>query len=184
MQKGKLVIISGPSGVGKGTVCNEIVRRNDNFVLSVSATTRQIRPGEVDGVNYHFITKEEFLKKIENNDFIEWAKYLDNYYGTLMGITKEKMDRGRYIILEIDVEGAKQIKDKVEDAISIFLIPPSAEELKNRLIKRGTETEDLVNKRLKRAESELKYKDHYDYIIVNNILKDTVDEIMHILEKA
>lgn len=181
MKKGRLVIISGPSGVGKGTVCNEVTKINKRFILSVSATTRKKRDGEIDGKHYHFISKDDFIEKINSDEFIEWAQYIDNYYGTLKSCTQEKLDNGFNVILEIEVQGASNIKRKAEDAVSIFLVPPSMEELRSRLIKRGTETEEQINKRTIRAHEEMKYKNQYDHIVVNDVLSETVNRIIDIL---
>ena len=169
--KGKLTVISGFSGSGKGTVVERLV--NDHgYVVSVSATTRNPRDYETDGVHYFFISKEDFEKRIEEDRFLEHAKFVDNYYGTPSDYVDSMLSEGKNVILEIEVNGALQVKEKRPDTLLIFMVPPSAEQLKERLMGRGTETIDVVNKRLATAAKETKYISEYDCIVVN----DTVDE--------
>ena len=175
MKKGKLVIISGPSGVGKGTICDTLLKEI-NAWYSVSMTTRGMRNGEIDGVNYYFINKEEFEKRIENGQLLEYNIYNGNYYGTPKDKVLEKMNEGVNVILEIDVNGAKNVKKIFEDALLIYIAPPSTEVLRERLIGRGTEDIDTIENRLKIAEDELKQVDFYDYVIVNDDLEDAIEK--------
>ncbi len=182
-KQGKLFVISGPSGVGKGTLVNEILNRNPKIKLSVSVTTRLPRPNEVDGVNYHFFTKEKFQELVKNNEFIEWAQFADNYYGTYEKVVNDILTEGYDLIVEIDVQGALQIKTKRPDATLIFILPPSFEELKSRLKGRCTETEEVIEKRLSIVESEYEKRNYFDYQIVNDNLENSVLELEKILTK-
>ena len=175
MEKGKLVIISGPSGVGKGTIC-ETLKKENNVWYSISMTTRQIRDGEVDGVNYYFISKDEFEKRIEDGQLLEYNIYNGNYYGTPKDKVLEKMNEGVNVILEIDVNGAKNIKKIFNDVLLIYIAPPSIEVLRERLIGRGTEDIDTIENRLKIAEEELRQLDFYDYVIVNDDLEEAINK--------
>ncbi len=166
--KGLLLVISGPSGAGKGTVCKALLEKSKDISLSVSATTRAPRPGEVDGESYYFLSLETFRSMIDNGEFIEWAAFCENYYGTPRKKVEEKLAEGKDVILEIEVQGAMQVKSKFPEAVFIFVLPPSKEELKNRLKGRGTETDDVVEKRLERALSEYQYIENYNYIIIND----------------
>lgn len=166
-KRGKLLIVSGPSGVGKGTVLAELFKLSSDFVVSVSATTRAPREGEQDGVNYFYKTKEEFEKMIEENMLLEYASYNGNYYGTPKAYVDSKLDEGKNVILEIEVQGAMKVKKLVPDAIMIFIAPESKEILHARLAGRGTETEDVIAKRIAIAEKELRACLMYDYITVN-----------------
>ena len=183
MQKGLILIISGPAGSGKGTVCSHLLK-NDDFVLSVSATTRAPRPGEVNGVNYHFITKEDFLSRIENDAMLEYTKYCGNYYGTPRKEAEEILHTGKNLILEIEVDGASHVKKKYPEAILIFLLPPSFAIQEQRLRGRGTETEAHIRARLKRAEEELVIAQGYDYIVYNYDGKtvETANKILSIVD--
>lgn len=182
MKKGKFIVISGPSGVGKGTICNKLINEL-NAWYSVSTTTRAPREGEVDGVNYYFVTKEEFEKRIKNDEFLEYNVYNDNYYGTSKKIVMEKMDEGINVFSEIDVNGAHNIKRIFPDALLIYIAPPSIETLKERLINRGTESLETINKRLKIAEKELKEIDFYDYVVVNDEIDAATNEVRNIILK-
>jgi len=166
MTKGLILVISGPAGSGKGTV-NAYLRKLDDFAFSVSRTTRDPRPGEVDGRDYHFLTNEEFDKYLEENDFLEHAEYCGNKYGTPAGFADTMIESGKNIILEIDVEGAMQVKEKRPDAILIMILPPSFNVQETRLRGRGTEKEDIIKKRLEIARVELSKIGHYDYIVFN-----------------
>lgn len=186
---GKLVVISGPSGVGKGTIVNHLKdiykERNDHLYLSVSCTTRSPREGEIDGVSYYFIAEKEFKKRIKKGDFLEYNKYgTGKYYGTPKSTTIEYLDKGYDVILEIDINGYRQIKESYPDCIGIFIMPPSIDELYSRLKNRNTETEDVIKVRLEAAENEITNRDIYDYIIINenNKSKDAADEIYDIIK--
>ncbi|GFP75990.1 guanylate kinase [Clostridium fungisolvens] len=176
--KGILIVISGPSGAGKGTICKALVEKNDNLFISVSATTRKPRVGEVEGVNYYFITKEEFLQKVENDDFIEWAEVYGNYYGTPKSTVDQMLDEGINVILEIDIQGALKVKENARDGVFVFILPPSMEELKQRIINRGSETQESLMTRFKSAYQEINYVSKYNYAVVN----DTVDEAVKKIE--
>ncbi|WP_138203283.1 guanylate kinase [Haloimpatiens lingqiaonensis] len=175
--KGLLIVISGPSGTGKGTICKEVLKRND-FWLSVSATTRSPRKGEQHGKEYYFLTKEEFEAKIEERDFLEYAHVYNNYYGTPKSNVIEKLEKGKDVILEIDIQGAINVKKAYSEAILIFILPPSYEELKNRIVNRGTETEESLKTRLESANREIECSKEYDYVVVN----DTVDAAVRRVE--
>ena len=176
---GKLVVISGSSGVGKGTVIKEFLNRNPEFKLSISCTTRQPREGEQDGINYFFLTREEFLQAIEDDKFLEWAEFSGNMYGTRQDYVLKKLREGHNIILEIDTQGALKVKSKIPEATLIFILPPSLEELESRLRGRHTETEEAIQKRLSSIKSEMENSKEYDYTIVN----DSVDNAVSALEK-
>lgn len=182
-KRGLLLIVSGPSGAGKGTICKEFLNRNKDVCVSVSATTRQPREGEVDGVNYFFITEDEFKHKIANDDFYEYANNHGNFYGTPRDFVEEKLSSGEDVILEIDFKGAFQVKAFVPDAIYIFILPPSMNELENRIIGRGSESKESFDLRMKNAYEEISYIDRYDYFIVNDELEEAV-ETMKCIVKA
>lgn len=165
---GILVVLSGPSGVGKGTVCSALRQRSKQLVYSVSATTRAPREGEKDGVNYFFKTKEQFLAMIERDELLEWAEYVGNYYGTPRSFVRQTIEAGNDIILEIEVQGALKVKEKFPDAVFIFLLPPSLNELRNRIVTRGTENEETIRTRMAVALEEIGLLAHYDYAIVND----------------
>lgn len=180
----KLFVISGCSGVGKGTVINEFMKRNsDDFILSVSCTTRKPRPNEIDGVNYFFISKEEFEKNIKEDKFLEYAQFAENYYGTKKKYVQQKMEDGYNVILEIDTQGALQVKEKMPQAVLIFIAPPSVEELENRLRGRHTEDEATIQKRLAQVKIELERSLKYDYTIINDSIERAVEEIESIVRK-
>ena len=167
MRKGILFIISGPAGSGKGTVVKEIINNHKDIALSVSATTRKPRPGETHGVHYYFITKEEFEGRIERGEILEYTTYCDNYYGTPLKEVKRALNKGQDIILEIEVDGAMQVKRKVRGSVAIMLTPPDSETLEKRLRGRGTETEDVIKWRLERAKEEIRLLPKYDYSVIN-----------------
>lgn len=175
-KKGVLIVISGFSGVGKGTVVKKLIEKYQ-YSLSVSATTRAPRSGEVDGQDYHFKTVEEFQNLIDYNGFIEWAQYVENYYGTPRKYVEDELEKGHNVILEIEVQGAMHIKEQYPDAVLIFLTAPDAETLKQRLEGRGTEDAKVIAKRLKRAYEETDDMPQYDYLVVNDDLDICVDEV-------
>lgn len=179
-KKGTLIVISGFSGVGKGTVAKRLVS-DYGYGLSVSATTREPREGEVDGREYYFKTTEEFQSLIDYNGFIEWAMYCENYYGTPRAYVEKELNEGHNVILEIEVQGAMNVKKQYPDAVLIFLSAPDANCLRERLIGRGTETESVVAKRMKRATEEAEYMDHYEYIVVNGDLDECVQTVHGII---
>ena len=178
--KGLLIVVSGPSGVGKGTVLAEILK-DENIFYSVSATTRNPREGEVDGVNYHFLTKEKFEELIADNGMLEYAKYCDNYYGTPRKAVEDKLAEGKDVILEIEVQGAMNVKKSFPEAMMVFILPPSVSELRRRLNKRGTETEEVVNKRVAEAVGEIKKAENYDYVMINGDLDEAVETLKSII---
>jgi guanylate kinase len=185
MRKGLLFIVSGPAGSGKGTVVNELIAKHPGLTLSISATTRQPRPGEVDGVHYHFISKEEFEQRIKDGKMLEYATYSGNYYGTPQKEVEEAMSEGKDVILEIEVAGAMQIKEKIKDSVAIMLTPPSKQVLEARLRGRGTETEDVIKWRLERAKEELSLMPQYDYSVINEDNKsDECAEMIYTIIKA
>lgn len=179
--EGLKLILSGPSGSGKGTIVKELIK-DENFVLSISATTRKPRVGEEHGVHYFFKTTEEFEEMIAKEELLEYANFCNNYYGTPKAFINETIKSGKDIILEIEVQGAMQAKSAYPDAILIFIMPPTFEELQSRLIGRATESKEVIEARLKRAEEELLLYREYDYIVINDNLEDAVTEIKHIVK--
>lgn len=172
-KKGKLFIISGPSGTGKGTICKALLERND-IEISISMTTRAPREGEIHGVSYYFATREEFEETIAEGGFLEYADVFGNYYGTPKAMVVEKLEQGRDVVLEIDVQGAINAKKVYPESVLIFILPPSLEELRARIVGRGTETEDVINLRLSKALEEMSYIDKYDYYVVNDVIDDAI----------
>ena len=179
---GKIVIISGFSGVGKGTVVKKLLEDYDHYVLSVSMTTREPREGEIDGVNYYFVTNEEFEKMIGEDGFLEHAGYVDHYYGTPKAFVMKSVEEGKDVILEIEVQGAMQIKQAYPEAVLVFIVTPNAAEMARRLIGRKTETHEQILNRFKRAVEEAEHMKKYDYIVVNDRLEDCVEELNGIVE--
>ena len=184
MKKGTLIVISGFSGAGKGTLVKRLVSGYDRFALSISMTTRKPREGEVNGREYFFVSKEEFEANIEKNGFLEYARYLENYYGTPRAYVEEKLAEGIDVILEIEVQGALQIRRIFPEAFLLFVTPPDVETLKNRLIGRGTEDMELVNKRLKRAKEEFPEMEKYDAILINDDLDTCTKEAVMLIDAA
>ena len=181
MSKGVLTVVSGFSGAGKGTVMKRLIQKYDDYALSISVTTRKPREGERDGIEYFFKTKEEVETMIENDEFLEYARYVDNYYGTPRFYVEEMLAKGKNVILEIEIQGAMQIKSKNPEAGLVFVTPPSFEELRNRLVGRGTETADVIESRLRRASEEAEGMPSYDYILVNDQVEDCVDRLHQII---
>lgn len=179
--RGVLIVISGPSGAGKGTICKELLKNNDNLYLSVSATTRNPREGEIDGVNYYFLTRENFLKRVEENDFLEYAEVYGNCYGTPKSNVEKMLEEGKDVILEIDIQGALKVKENFSEGVFIFVLPPSMEELKQRIIKRGSETEESLMRRFKSAYKEINYVSKYNYAVVNDTLEVAVSKVEGII---
>lgn len=181
-ERGLLIVLSGPSGVGKGTVCAALRKRSSNLVYSISATTRKPRRNEVDGVHYFFKERAEFEKMIEENAFLEWAEYMGNYYGTPRKFVEDTLAAGRDVLLEIEVQGALQVKKKFPEGVFIFLAPPSMHELKQRIAMRGTETEEAMTGRLTVAEKEMALVREYDYSVVNDRVDLACKRILSIVE--
>ena len=179
--KGRIFVISGPSGVGKGTVVGEVLKNVDNIYLSVSVTTRKMREGEKEGVNYFFKTKKEFQAMIDSEQFLEWAEFAGDFYGSPKFNINNYLSCGKDVILEIEIQGAKQIKEKCPDSVLIFLAPPSFEVLEERLIKRQTESIDKVKIRLKKAKEEMSETKLFHYVVVNDDLKEAVDNVTGII---
>lgn len=180
--KGLLLVVSGPSGAGKGTVCGAYMEKHPECSLSVSATTRSPRPGETDGVNYYFLTEEDFREKISNDGFLEHAVFCNNYYGTPKDAVMKMIDSGRDVILEIEVQGAMQVRAHYPEAVLIFVVPPSMDELEARLRGRGTETDEVISNRLARSKEEFKYIEKYNYILVNDTIDNSVRRLESITE--
>ncbi len=182
-QRGILTVISGFSGAGKGTLVHRLLEKHpENYALSISATTREPRPGEKDGREYFFRSVECFKQMIENDELLEYAQYVDNYYGTPKSYVEEQLAAGRDVILEIEIQGALKIKEKYPDTLLMFVTTPSFEELKRRLIGRGTETPEVIHNRLCRAQEECEGIEAYDYLIINDVLETCVDQVHSILQ--
>lgn len=182
-KRGTLVLYTGSSGVGKGTIMQELLKRDKNIRLSVSNTTRAPREGEIDGVHYNFVTREQFEKLISEDGYLEYAEYCNNYYGTPKKQVEDMLEQGYDVFLEIEVQGGLQIMEKYPDVLSIFILPPSVEVLEKRLRNRGTEDEETITKRLAEAKNEIAVKDKYRYNVVNGELEKAVEEVLEILHK-
>ena len=182
--KKKLIIITGPSGVGKGTIVKKILEDNNIFWLSISATTRKPRIGEKDGKDYYFLDKNNFRKMINDGLFLEWAEFAGNFYGTPKDSVIKRINSGKIVILEIEVEGAKQVREKYPDNLSIFLLPPSQKELERRIRNRATDNEGSILKRLRRAEFEIKSSVDFDFCITNQNLDETIEEILELIKAS
>ncbi|OFI50007.1 guanylate kinase [Floricoccus tropicus] len=182
-ERGLLIVFSGPSGVGKGTVRKEIFEgHGHDFDYSVSMTTRPQRPGEVDGVDYFFRTREEFEEMIKNGQMLEYAEYVGNYYGTPLTYVNETLDSGKDVFLEIEVQGALQVKEKVPDGVFIFLTPPDLDELRDRIVGRGTDSIDVIDQRMEKAREEIKLMSEYDYAVVNDEVSKAAERVKKIVE--
>lgn len=183
-ERGQLIVLSGPSGVGKSTVIAELLGQRPNIYFSVSYTTRKPRVGEQDGVNYYFVSRQEFERMISEDELLEYAEYVDNYYGTSMKAIQERLDAGIDVLLDIEVQGAAKVKKRCPEALFIFIIPPSFEELSRRLHKRNTDSEDVIEDRLEKARLEFREVPQYDYLVINDKVSGAVSEIEAILTAA
>lgn len=181
-ERGILVVVSGFSGAGKGTLMKRLMEKYDNYALSVSATTRDPRPGEEHGREYFFHTKKEFEELILEDALIEYAQYVDNYYGTPKAYVEKQLNMGKDVILEIEIQGALKVKKKMPNTLLLFVTPPNAEELKHRLVNRGTESMDVIESRLSRASEEAKGMSEYDYILINDVIEECVDNMHSIIQ--
>mgnify|MGYP000832609890 CR=1 FL=1 len=183
-QKGSLTVISGFSGAGKGTIMRELLKKHPEYALSVSVTTRSPRPGEKDGVDYHFLTQQQFDRMVKEDGLLEHAGYVDHCYGTPRKYVEEAIAAGKDVILEIEIQGALKVKEKYPDALMLFLVPPDAQTLKERLVGRGTETADVIHDRLERAAQEAQEMGSYEYIIVNDDLDTCVKQVHELIQSA
>ncbi len=181
-RKGILIVVSGFSGAGKGTLMKELLKKYDNYALSISATTRNPREGETDGKEYFFKTVEEFEKMIAQDDLIEYAKYVNNYYGTPRAYVEEQLEKGKDVILEIEIQGALKVKEKFPETLLLFVTPPDVKTLKDRLVGRGTETMEVIESRMRRAAEEADGMDAYDYLVINDDLDACVEEMHGIIQ--
>ena len=180
--RGILVVVSGFSGAGKGTLMKRLMEKYDNYALSVSATTRAPRPGEEHGREYFFHTKKEFEELILEDALIEYAQYVDNYYGTPKAYVEKQLNMGKDVILEIEIQGALKVKKKMPNTLLLFVTPPSAEELRRRLVNRGTESLEVIESRLSRASEEAEGMQEYDYILINDVIEDCVDNMHSVIQ--
>jgi guanylate kinase len=180
-RRGLLVVVSGPSGVGKGTVCKKVLEMHPDIRNSISVTTRKMRPIETEGVNYFFRTQDEFKQMIEKEELLEWAEYLGNYYGTPRKFVLEQIENGHDVLLEIEVQGGGQVKEKFPECVRVFLTAPSAEELENRIRGRGTENPEVIESRIKKGISELELAKEYDYTVVNDTIEKAAEDIYLII---
>ena len=184
MTNGRLYVISAPSGAGKNSIIRLVMKEVNNLVYSISVTTRLPRNGEAHGKDYFFVTRDEFRGKITNNDFLEWAEVHGEFYGTLRSHTEEIIKSGRDVILDIDIQGARSVKANMKEAVCIFIMPPSLQELRKRLLKRGTETREKIEERLIIAEHEMESSGEYDYIVVNSVLSEAVADVKKIIDNT
>lgn len=184
MQRGNLIVLSGPSGAGKSTVVGKATDKRNDCCFSVSVTTRKPRPGEIDGREYFFVQPDDFKVMVENGELLEHAEYVANSYGTPKAYVEKMLNEGKNVILDIEVQGARQVKEKMPDAVMIFVVPPSLEELERRLVSRGTETARAIEARLIRARQEYAEADFYDYLIINDDADEAADELNAIISAA
>lgn len=182
MKPGMLMVVSGPAGVGKGTLVKELVENRDQVVLSVSATTRMPRPGEIDGIQYWFKDRQEFESMIRTDQLLEWVEYCGNYYGTPVGYVKARIAEGKIVILEIEVEGALHIRGQFPDSVLVFVLPPDIRELEERLRGRGTETPEVIHRRMVRSAEEFSFLSHYDYFVINEDIGPATDALVRIID--
>lgn len=183
-KRGLLIVVSGFAGCGKGTLMKRLTEKYEEYALSVSMTTRLPRPGEIHGREYFFVSKEEFEREIQTDGLIEYATYVENYYGTPKAYVEEQRSAGKSVILEIEVQGALKVKERFSDAVLVFVLPPSVEELYRRLRNRGTETEDVIRKRMRRAAEEIDVIEKYDYILINDEVEEGVRKLHSLIEAA
>jgi len=181
-KRGLLIVVSGPSGAGKGSICKGLIKKRDDVIVSVSSTTRSPRKGEEHGINYFFKTKEDFEDMIEDDEWLEYAQVYDNYYGTPKKFVIDKIQEGHNILLEIDIQGALQVRKKYPEGVFVFILPPNMEELKNRIIGRGSETAESLEKRFSSAYEEIDFIKKYDYYIINDELDHAVDTLVSIID--
>ena len=181
MSKGILIVVSAPAGCGKDTILEQALKANDNLFYSVSATSRAMRPGETDGVSYHFRTREQFEQMIRDGELLEYTEYVGNYYGTPKKAVSDMLDAGKDVILKIEIEGAANVKKMLPGCTMVFILPPSFAELDRRLHKRGTETDEVIKQRLETARKELAYAKNYDYLITNAALEDAVNDFLAVV---
>lgn len=181
-KKGILVVVSGPSGAGKGTICEEYIKTHDNCSLSISATTRQPRPGEIDGVNYYFISENDFKERVKNDGFLEHAVFCNNMYGTPKDAVLKMIESGKDVILEIEVQGAMQVRSHYPEGVFVFVVPPTMQELENRLRGRNTEDDEKIKLRLSRAKQEFDFVEKYNYILENDTVEGSVKKLEAIVE--
>jgi guanylate kinase len=185
LNKGAILLLSGPSGCGKSSLLKKLYTVIENYYFSISTTTREPRPGEEDGVDYLFVTKEEFKKDIQQNNFLEWAEVHGNYYGTSIKPIKIALDEGKLVIFDIDVQGFEQIREKLEDiTTTVFITTPTLNELEKRLNSRGTDSQEVIAKRIRNAQNEIKYTQEYDYLIINDDLDDAADKLISVAKSA
>ncbi len=182
MEKGRLIVISGPSGTGKGSIVRELMEKRDDLELSVSMTTRPKREGEEDGVHYYFVDKDDFEKAIAQDGLLEWANVYGNYYGTPRQAVEDRLAKGKNVILEIDTQGGRNIKSKEEEALMVFILPPSLAELERRIRGRATDSEEVIKARLAKAKEEIREAVHYEHVVVNDILEEAVELVSDILD--
>lgn len=181
MEKGLIIVVSAPSGCGKDTILEQLFKKNDNLFYSVSATTRAMREGEIDGKSYHFTTREQFENMIKSGEVLEYTEYCGNYYGTPKQAVIDMQNQGKDVVLKIEVEGGMNVKKIFPDCVMMFILPPSIKELDRRLRKRGTETEETISARIAQARTELTYAENYDYLVVNGDLDKAVDDVNRVI---